>query len=645
MSRSFDLKRYGERAWWVGVPVLTGLVSWVPYWIWNVSAHVERWWRVPAVTPGVFDTYVYLHWMGAAANGLAYGGHLKWFGSLIIVALWKLVGSWASVPELWIVSRWIAITLTLWIGAWCVEQWSGIARWPSRAVIAGLWLSLLPLSLRPGMYSWYLPFCMLGLTLVLPAYEALKKDRYVRSIGLSVASLLLTTLYPWFLMPAGLWLATIWAARFVRLRTWTLPVLVALSVITVWTLAGPLAEWFLDPARAGLVGMYERNGMVFARVPFFANTVLAMLAWIAFLFALARRAASPAARDRLTFAAWGWIVLFFLWFNTPFTGIHIYSDHFIAPVAVLAWLSLATVWGLGTGDWETGTGKRGLGNALIKQLPLVVAAGATLFFVYVLQQPLRSNIWKFDSYVIHLTHWFALAVAAWLVVWRSRHTSSHLNTTVVTILITLPMAAIGVGASIPVILRDFPKVPEVMVNVPVVDWIRSHVPPGDMMCADPGSASFYAAHTGRRVNPAEPTLSYPDSSEQVIRDLETLVGAYSVTSSGELWFFRFYTGHYRTIPCAEGSKYSHNAFYADVLRRMGFDQARANELIGCRQAVIDANWKRVEAAINRHTLDKYAFRAFCPWVIIPDPQSAFWQLPAGYVEEHVGNNVSVWKKP
>jgi hypothetical protein len=164
-----------------------------------------------------------------------------------------------------------------------------------------------------------------------------------------------------------------------------------------------------------------------------------------------------------------------------------------------------------------------------------------------------------------------------------------------------------------------------------------------MMCADPEAAMFFAAHTGRRVNPAEPTLSYPESSDQVIRNLTTFVGAYNVSSSGNLATIRFYTDHYRTISCAAGSKYSHNAFYANLLLHLGLNEQRVNELIGCRQDVIDANWKRVESAMERRMIDIPAFRKFCPWVIIPDAQKPYWQLPSDYREHRLENGTSIWQ--
>ena len=127
--------------------------------------------------------------------------------------------------------------------------------------------------------------------------------------------------------------------------------------------------------------------------------------------------------------------------------------------------------------------------------------------------------------------------------------------------------------------------------------------------------------------------------------LEVIAGAYGVASSGNLGIYQFETDHYLTIPCAAASKFSHNAGWAGVLQRLGFSDTAVNDLIGCRQEVIDANWSRLTRAIDQYTLDEPAFRNLCPWVIIPDAQKSFWQLPKDYQETRIGNAIGVWSAP
>ena len=242
--------------WWLGVPVACSVISLLPYIGWNVLGGVPTWWRVPAVTPGLFDTYVYLQWMGAAAEGLAYGGHLKWFGT-ILAGLWQVMGSWASIPELWIVSRWFTFTLTLWVGAWTLRQWSGLPIRHARLLSVGFFCAVVvTLGMRPGVYAWYLPFCLAGMTSALLAFRALNRRDVVRAMGWSLLALALCWLYPWFFMVAGLWLAVRWMIFFVGLRKWIFPVLLTIASVCVAFVAEPRGRWGLEPGQLGLIGMY-----------------------------------------------------------------------------------------------------------------------------------------------------------------------------------------------------------------------------------------------------------------------------------------------------------------------------------------------------------------------------------------------------
>ncbi len=635
-------RRVERMLWWIGVPVFTGLVSWLPFWGWNLLSGANipgGWWRVPVMTPGLFDAYVYLHWIGAAAEGLSYGGHLKWFG-VVIQLLWSLMEPWASIPELWIVSRWITTTLTLWIMAWVVARWSGLGLWPSRVVAIGFWMAtILTLAQRPGVYAWYAPFGLLSLAGVLFVSRALLEGRGWRAVAWSGLSLALAWVYPWFFMVTGLWIATVWVAWVAQHRSWMAPGLFALGAVIAGVIAIPVADWFLDPAHAGLLGIYERNGIVFARVPFFANTVLAMLAWIMFLVVRARRV-TESARTAIVFLVWGWIVIFFLWFHTPFTGLHTYSDHFISSVVMLAWISFSVLWAQAriSPPAEPSVAER---VRLFRVVPWAVALGATAFVIYIAQQPIRFNLLKLDSYVIHLSHWMILALAGWLIVWRS---ASHrpARDPIMFAVILIPSILIGVGGSLPVFFRDVPRVPGALAQAPAVTWMREHIPVQAAVCADPSTALFYAAHTGRAVFPSEAVLSRPASSEHTIQQLETLASGYDVVGAHQVEEFQFLTDHYRTIPCANESGFSHNAPYAHALAWAGIADDDVQRLIGCRKKTIETNRARISAAITRPS-DDAAFRALCPWVVIPEGQRSFWRLPSDASEAVSVGGVSVWK--
>ncbi|GEM_PF-5302660 len=619
----FQFPRKGRSwIWWGGVPIAVAVWTVLPYWILNHSSPLlqSSWWRVPVMTPGVFDTYVYLHWMGALVGGIPYGGHFKWFG-WVIVGLWKLIHSWASLPELWLITRWMTTTLSVWTGAWAIRQASDLDVWKSRFLSLGMWFAIvLTLGMRPGAYSWYLPFCLAGMACVWVVERLLREHHFFKAIGWSLFGLALSYLYPWFFLLVGLWLVVLWMRSLIALLrhpSW----IFFLAIFSVWAISVPLAKWFLDPARVGLLGMYERNGVVFTHVPFFANTLLAMGLWITLIILQVRhRPGKPAASILLP-----WLVLLFLWFHPVFTGIFLYPDHFIGPVAVLSWMSLGWMW-------------KGGEQSLKKRVLLFLPVGATLFFLYILQQPLRLHPYKFDPYVIHLAHWLALAGAGWLWVAAGKERGTRL---VMGVVMGLAVGIGLMGARSPLV-RDVPHVTEVAMQLPSITWIRAHVPLTAKICSDPSTALFYAAHTGRTIYPAEPVMSYPVSSEIVLQELETLAGAYDASSTGQFASFQFLTDHYRIISCSQGSKYAHNGMYAVLFHRLGWSDDALNQFIGCHESVIKKNWERIKIALNRHQMDAVRFRELCPSVIVKKGERDAWQFPPEYHKLLDERLVEIW---
>lgn len=82
-------------------------------------------WRITVFSGAMFDISWYLPMMGAVISGLNYGGYLHWFGPAIKTLSSIIPG--ANVPELWFVSRWISTTVSVWVGAWCLQKWSGLS--------------------------------------------------------------------------------------------------------------------------------------------------------------------------------------------------------------------------------------------------------------------------------------------------------------------------------------------------------------------------------------------------------------------------------------------------------------------------------------------------------------------------------------
>lgn len=638
--------KWGWVAWWIGIPIACWILAWLPFWIWNLSLGATRtfpWWRVPLVSSGVFDTYVYLHWLGAAVEGIQYGGHIKWMGSLL-EPLWRVIKPVASLPELWLISRWLGLVTTTWVSAWAIEHYADLKRSTARIfALTFLCALVVTLSLRPGVYAWYLPFCLLGLIAADWVGKRLREQRVIQAIIWSVIALGASFIYPWFFLIVSTWVAVAWWMWSVRHRTWIAPLMIAVVSLLIGLASLHLAEWFLASAQSALIGMYERNGVVFARVPFFANTLIAIAAWIVLFFVLASKAPHEASRTALISAAVPWMAVLVLWFHTPITGIFLYPDHFIGPVAVLAWLSLSKVWYVVENTERFHASNATTFSRFLNILPWLIAIGAWLMLIYILQQPARLHPWKFDPYVVHVTHWFALAVASFLVVWRMRRFEITLPFVPVLSVMLFVGFAMGVWGNGSVLFRDWKKLETLTPRLSTIDWIRTSVPEKSFMCADPASASFYAAHTGRSVFPAEAVLSYPFSSPHVLSMLQTLVGAYDAKAAGQVETFHFLTDHYRIISCENGSQYAHNGTLGKLLRGLGLQGARLDTFLGCRRETIETNWQSVSRAMDAHTSDAQALTALCPYVIVPTTQATFWTLPPSSTLAWESDNIQIWK--
>lgn len=637
-------KLRGYLGWGIGSFFGSFLLIVGPYWalnLWYREALTMSWWRVPAMGPGVFDSYVYLNWLGAAANGLPYGGSFGWY-AIVVKAVWGILAHWASLPEILLATRWFSLLLFFWLGAWSLRAWSGLDRRTARWIVCGYAFAVaLSIGMRPGAYSWYLPFAFIAYAAAAKAVHTLEESLIVEALGWSVLSLVMGVLYPWHFMVVGLWLAALWGVFILRKHASQLCVGGIFGIGVIVSAAWKLAPWFLAPAQQnGFIGIYERSGIAFARMPFFANTLLAFGAWIVLLLALGvvfrgdKRAQNLLARD-----GGFWITILTLWFSTPFTGIHLYSDHLIGPTVIVSWLSMVNVWGILKGGLSRL--KEAPRSQLLGIVLVGIAIGASLFVVYVVQQPLRTYPLKFDAYAVHVIHWFALAVTAWMAVFVIVLRRSLVDRWVLGTL-GVGCLVVGLWGAGSVIGRDKAVFSRIQRRVSAIQWLRSNIPAQSYVCADPDTASFYAAHTGGFIYPAESIQTYAVPNEQILKALEILAGAYDVSLSGNKTVYEFESNHYRTLPCATGSKFSHNGSWYRLLGRFGLDAQKINELIGCRQDVIDANWRRISKAIDQHTLDAPAFRRLCPRVLIPDGQRVYWQLPPEYKEIRIGEGVSVW---
>jgi dolichol-phosphate mannosyltransferase len=625
---SLKTVRFRDVAWWVGVPVVTLATTWLPNVIWNLLAGPplsSAFWRVTISPGGVFDSYIYFHWLGALLLGIDSGSQLSWL-SHVFLALDRIVPKGTSIIEFWLITRWMATVATLWIGGWCVRRWSGLGEWPARVISCVLWFGLLfTLNFRPGIFSWYWPFAALGLTLALVAAEQLDLGKWKTAAALSVAGIALAAIYPWFLAFVGIWVAVIWCLWIIARRPAAFFVLLLGGIVLLFGAAPALARWFLDPARLGWLEANVRNGIGFSRMPFLANTALLAFGWIVLVGGLVRAKAKSGESYRSLFLLLtAWLALFFVWFHSPFTGLFVHNDHFSSPIVFLGWMSLAAVWPIA----------RTAAPAVSKKTAFVVAIIASAFFLYIFRQPVAGNILKFSTYVIHLAGWFSLAAAGWLVVIGNRWSGKRKAW------LFLPIILVGIIGWGSVVAKDASTMGGIKTRAPEIAWIEQRVAPSQTLCAEPDSAAFYAAHTGYAVLPSEGPIAYPVPTETILHQLETIAGSLNVAAVHAEPVFLFYANYYEGRLCQQFSR------QAAILRKLGYSTEKVNAIIGCPQADLDAHALRITQAIQKHALDAAAFSEVCPFVIIDSPdRKQYWNLPASYQEQTFPDGGAIWMKP
>jgi hypothetical protein len=627
-----NASRWGSRTlrgiWWWGSVFGTLIAVCVPYWLWNIRMGGFSWTafvRFPVAPNAVFDSYLYFQQMSLLKTGL-HTGTFAWF-------VWPLrafmhVLPHASIPEVWILTRWITTFLLLWAGAWCIRRLAGVRQRVARWLIVCFWLSFLfVIGLRPGAFSWYQPVAFVGIALLVSATDAGRNGRWVKAFAIGLLALGLLDVYPWFLVFGIFFLLSFFAENIIASRRLWFFVLIATGAFAACAYGILLASGKIVFDVPLAFAKYDRNGISLSHAPLISNTLIAILAWIGLLFAAFRRRVAQ-ERTLMTFAR-SWIVLFVVWLSPLLLGIEYLIDHFILIVAMLSWITLAFF----------ATPAPDAPSASPSPWPRRIAIGtaifASAFFFYVLQKAL-VHIGKFEPYCIHLSIWLALAVAAWFEWMSMRRAAIETVWRRARIPLIAVSAFIGVLGLSVVTWRYMADMPDLVVRAPVIGWIQTHIPEHDAVCTDPVSARIYGAHDFRVTYPNESNLMFTESDDVQHRRLQVILAAYDPAAAGNEGLLPYLINGVRASACDQFAR------VARILRSLGWSKERAYSFIGCQEQRASAYVNEVMGVINAHAADPAAFRATCPWVIIPDDQKAYWRLPASYEEIRVNDRTSAW---
>ncbi|MFH1078532.1 MAG: hypothetical protein V1745_04635 [Patescibacteria group bacterium] len=631
--------------WWVGAPILIAIWVWAPHLVWNVSAGIPDWWRIPVLGAPVFDTYAYLQWLGQIATGLDIGGLFRWFEWPLRALTSVLYPHW-SIPEMWLLTRWLSAVAMLWVSGWCVRKIGGLDLWPARLTSLCIWLSLMfVLGMRPGVYSWYLPLGFFGLAASALVVSALDRGKIAAAVLWSVLALVATMVYLWFMLVVFIWIASAWSAWVIRKDRTAWIVLIALAALGSIATAFVMAPWLEQSAWwPVLVDVQERVGVAETRIPQITNPFLAMLGWIALLVAFGRRQVNDVAR--IVTVQWAWIALLLAWLVTPFIGFYIHNDHFRTPIVLLSWVSMAVLWNsirsISVIPAEAGIPPEGFppsphrlrGNDMKIYVPIGVLLVALAFILKILVKP--YGVGKDDLDILHLSLWFSVAVGAWLVI-RHQRGSTTVPSSRWGAVILIASALMGGVPLIATYQRQFVQMPDLISREPVMTWIEANIPPERIGCADPSTADVLSVHTGRRIVPAETTFYMRESNDATLKRFAAFASGYDLAASGAGDALRQY------IDLSQGIVCNQYPFQSKILRMLGASDDRINELIGCPRGMLDVRFSAIMSISRNGIVDENAFKDACLWVVVTDDQKAYWRIPSEYEETRVSDGASVWQ--
>lgn len=618
-SRVFNLIKCW--IWWIGFPIFAFVATFVPYFM---AGHG---WRIRVLPQGIYDTYVYLHWVNAAVQG-GFSGEFGWFVH-ILRGIWFFGFGQLSFPELWLISRWITITLTAWVFAYALEKWTSVSKTESRFIAISAWLSyILVLGGRPGIYSWYLPFCLIGLSLTFIATKELFKHHLWRSAIIFMISIAISNVYFWFFFYQVLWGSVCLGWYLVKRYPRFFWIAASLAIVAIPFVSYAVGMHGFDQI---LLDKYGRHGVNFSRFPTLVKTVLAMVVWISAFFFLAKRFVHKNVELSRIFSEQCliWTVLFFCWFQNSFTGFFLYADHFINLVYIFSWVGFSVIWAHRVAIFADVEQYQRISKWISRGLLAV----SSIILLHVLLVSFRS-FKDLDVFLGHFTIWMPMVAALLIVSCPQRRIIEKTSILIIGFSVVLGMAASCIVAK-----RILERSPDASV-VNAIESIRT-LPRDVSICSDPNTADFFAAHTEYPIFPAEATLTYLVPEKDIQDRLYTLVGAYDVRSAGTHRSLQFFSEHFRTSTCDFG--FGMNERSIALVMKMGFGQYEARKMAGCPIDLISRLRTDLDAAIDRHVLDGDRFRSACPYVLIPDEQQSLWQLPDSYTSTSIGGGYRLWK--
>jgi len=608
--------------WYAGTALAVGVLTVAPFLIWSCTVHhgiVQPCWRIPMTAPIVFDLWAYLEFMGSEIADVEYGGLLKWFGSVIRWIGHVLPG--ASLPEIWLMLRWIFGTWSLWMFAWIAGRITGASVRLSRVWSVLFWTSVfLMLGFRPGAYSWYLPFGLFVLAAGWFVSERLERREWLPAIGWSVTALAASSLYVWFAVVIVLWLSVLWSVSIIQsVRKLWIGLIILASYSALFIVPFVLRTISDDRFRV----LWETNirlGLGFTRLPMFTSMLIAAVLWTACVVWAAWRLREGIWADRLERLSVLWFGILGCWFLSPFTGVYLHTDHFRLITLIAAGLSGLMFW-LAFRTYPASI--RGRERLFLSG----IGAIALLFVVNILFQPYAFNGDQLQT--IHLTVWFLLLIAVLV----SLRPSVSLNRTFI-VAVCIGAGLIGALPYVAAFVRNDAIMKDAHRFQMSIAWIQSQTHSDETICTDPGSADLFAAHTKHRVLVNQQSFFSEETDAALYERLRIIASRYDLDTSGARDAWTNYAMANEGTICQQFE-------YLDRIPLIRNLPVSVRERLGgCDREKLDRNAALVAAMVPDESISDDAFIQTCPVVVVT--RGNRWNLPRSYTEAYADNAVRIF---
>lgn len=576
------------------VALLTGLYVWAPFWISTLLNHQANWWRVPAIGGTMFDSSMYLAWVGYIQAGIPFANNIGWYKH-VLSFLHALTRGGASIAELWLLSSWISSFLSALVVYMTNKRVMKLEAKTAGLFTLAWWLSVSAHSgWRPGVYSWYLAVGFLAFSLI-PHHSVTTRIRRYLTL---ITAFLLSSIYPWFLIPTALWVSI--EALYLHLDNRR--ILTGLwTTSALGSIAGILLALHYWPTQVFKnLEIFTRYGLGFTHLPFVTTSLATVLGWIIIL-ALCNHSSQKNERlDRSLLT--GWLVAFFCLELSPFTGIVFQNDHFRAIILLLSWLSLSRVISA-FGSLEF--------SRRAKQAIFCVGALSATFVIWKASRLIKY--YHDDLSIIQVAYWLPLLGASiYLLLPKIRQNFATL--------FLLASAPFALFAAHQVIMREIAHPKRLREQALLRDEIVQKVEPNTRICTDPEQADRIAASIPRFIIPGITYRFLPESENTQLQFLRAYVQGWRGKNEAERQsHLERLIAQDQYLPC--------NPFTEKILTKLEFTPSQIDTLTGCPRNHLKTALQYVTAGFADPAEGMRAFKEACPRVLILPHQENRWNIP------------------